>query len=275
MSFDSIARSVGRREILVARTVTGDVTFTSFTGDAALGGGIRLETGVDERGVPLAANAIVLPRSVDFLPASLIVAAQRVLGQAFSVATAPAEALPEGVLFVRRQTVIDRGVELAEAGERIKFGEPSTIVQDLWLGRHEHDSRRRLRSDLRTTKAGKAFLTEVAAILGPDEAARGTFDYQRQFAQAASRSGHLSAIASSASGTPPTLIVTSGSSGRSQPGGWHAPSCLVWRLRSATPAPRRVLRWSYPAIDRPRSAKAPAGSRPRDRRARRRAGRLT
>ncbi len=95
------------------------MTFSSFTGEAAAGGGIQLTTGVDERGVPLAPNAIVLPKSADSLPPNLVTAAQRVLGQAFSIATAPAEALPAGVLFVKRQTVIDRGLDLAQAGERI------------------------------------------------------------------------------------------------------------------------------------------------------------
>src|SRR5262249_14245360 len=92
VTFDTIppGQSVVAKYTLTAQ-LTGEVTFSSFTGDAALGGGIRLETGVDERGVPLSANAIVLPRSVDALPSALVVAAQRVLGQAFSVATAPAE----------------------------------------------------------------------------------------------------------------------------------------------------------------------------------------
>lgn len=144
---------------------TGEVTASSFTGPD---GGIRLVTGVDERGAPLAPNAIVLPSTSDFLPISLITAAQRVLGQAFSIATAPAEALPEGVLFVRRQTVVDRGLELGEAGQRIEFGESvESVVRDLlvdWLGNKGLDPG--FDQILRETEAGAAFLSEVASVIG-------------------------------------------------------------------------------------------------------------
>ena len=143
VQFETIApgQAVTAKYRLLAQR-TGEVTFSSFTGETA--GGIRLTTGIDERGVALAPNAIVLPRSADHLPAALVLAAQRVLGQAFSVATAPAEALPEGVVFVRRQTVIDHGVDLALAGERIAFGESiGRAVQDLlldWLGNDSFDA---------------------------------------------------------------------------------------------------------------------------------------
>ena len=112
---------VGDREVPAEAAADRRRHRSSFTGEAD--GGIRLFTGVGERGVPLAPNAIVLPTSTDALPPSLVAAAQRVLGQAFSIATAPAEALPPDVLFVRRQTVIDRGLELAEAGQRLQFGD--------------------------------------------------------------------------------------------------------------------------------------------------------
>ncbi len=116
---------------------------------------------------------------------------------------------------------------------------------------------------LRTTEAGKAFLTEVAAVLGPDEAARGAFDYQRQFAQAAaSRSGHLSAIASSASGTPPTLTVTSGSSGTvpdAEGGASSIVSGVALALGNAGAAARFAV-VGHPAIDRYTfELRAPAG----------------
>jgi hypothetical protein len=91
-------QSVTAKFSLIAQQ-TGEVTASSFTGDALSGGGIRLTTGVGERGVPLAPNAIVLPKATSNLPASLVAAAQRLLGQAFSIATAPAEALPPDVLF--------------------------------------------------------------------------------------------------------------------------------------------------------------------------------
>ncbi|MGE5243271.1 MAG: Ig-like domain-containing protein [Betaproteobacteria bacterium] len=218
VTFDSIppGQSAVAKYSLRAQ-LTGEVTFASFTGDAALGGGIRLETGVDERGVALSANAIVLPQSTDALPASLVAAAQRVLGQAFSVATAPAEALPDGVLFVKRQTVIDRGIELAEAGERVQFGEPlSRVVQDLlldWLGNASFDEG--FDQILRETDAGSALLSEFAAIVAPQAVGGQALDYQRQFAQTtAARDGHLSAIGAAEGGTAaPTMTITRASGG--------------------------------------------------------------
>ena len=106
-------------------------------------GNFQLRTGVGERGEPLAPNAIVLPKTADALPDDLIFAAQRVLGQAFSIATAPAGALPPDVFFVKRQTVVTRGVELAEAGRRLDFGEPlERVFQDLlldWMGNRVAD----------------------------------------------------------------------------------------------------------------------------------------
>ncbi len=164
VSFETIGagQSATARFRLVSQR-TGSVTASSVTGEA--GGGIRLFTGVDERGVPLAPNAIVLPDSATALPAPLVAAAQRVLGQALSIATAPAEALPPDVAFVKKQTVIDRGRALGEAGQRIRFGDTQArVVRDLlidWLGPDEG-----FEQLLRETEAGGAFLAEAGATLG-------------------------------------------------------------------------------------------------------------
>jgi hypothetical protein len=217
VSFETIApgQAATARFTLIAQK-TGEVTFSSFTGNAAAGGGIQLTTGVDERGVPLAPNAIVLPKSADRLPSSLLLAAQRVLGQAFSIATAPAEALPAGVLYVKRQTVIDHGIELAQAGERIAFGESlSRVIQDLmldWLGNASFDAG--FDQILRSTEAGAAFLTEIATIVQADVAGPAILDYQRELAQTgAGRQAHLSGVAGSAAGVPAPLLTIARASG--------------------------------------------------------------
>jgi hypothetical protein len=218
VSFDTIApgQAATARFTLIAQK-TGEVTFSSFTGNAAAGGGIQLTTGVDERGVPLAPNAIVLPKSADRLPASLLLAAQRVLGQAFSIATAPAEALPAGVLYVKRQTVIDHGVELAQAGERIEFGEPlSRVIQDLmldWLGNASFDAG--FDQILRSTEAGAAFLTEIAAVVQLEATGPSLLDYQRELARtSAGRPAHLSGVVGAPASTPaPLLTITRASGG--------------------------------------------------------------
>ena len=217
---------------------TGEVTFSSVTGDDALGSGIRLFTGVGERGVPLAPNAIVLPTSADALPPALIAAAQRVLGQAFSIATAPADGLPAGVLFVKRQTVIDRGLELAQAGERVQFGEPlGRVLDDLlldWLGNGAFDAG--FDQLLRTTDAGAAFLAQMAALIGPDLQSAGALDYQRGFAQIAAARAlpHLSAIATGpAAGSSPTLTITRADGTVAETGGSTLPGGVVLNAEPA------------------------------------------
>lgn len=226
VTFETLApgQAVTAKFRLVAQK-TGSVTFSSFTGEASSGGGIQLTTGIDERGVALAPNAIVLPKSADQLPASLVTAAQRVLGQAFSIATAPAEALPAGVLFVRRQTVIDRGIDLAQAGERLQFGEPLTrVVQDLlldWLGNTTADAG--FDQILRTTDAGAAFLGEIAAIVQTEAAGASVIAYQGSLANTGSgRNGHLSAAVGGTAGQDAPLLMvsrlTGGATGRSPSG---------------------------------------------------------
>ncbi len=210
VSFESLApgQAVTAKFRLIAQQ-TGEVTASSFTGEAD--GGIRLFTGVGERGVPLAPNAIVLPTTANALPDALVAAAQRVLGQAFSIATAPAEALPPDVLFVKRQTVIDHGLELAEAGQRVLFGDTvETVVRDLhvdWLGARVFDTG--FDQLMRTTDAGRAFLVEVANILGPGFASDPFSAQGALVQQALARSVPITGVARTGNGlVTPELSIT-------------------------------------------------------------------
>ena len=47
----------------------------------------------------------------------------RVLGMAYSVATAPAGALPPEISRVSREQVFQRAIKLAQAGLHVRFGE--------------------------------------------------------------------------------------------------------------------------------------------------------
>ena len=133
------------------------------------------------------------------------------LGQAFSIATAPAEALPPGVLFVKRQTVIDRGLELGLAGERVKFGEPlERVVQDLlldWLGNSVFDAG--FDQLLRTTDAGAEFMQAVAAVFSTGGFPGGVLGFQHSLGElGASRSTpHVSVIASGPAGVERALLT--------------------------------------------------------------------
>ena len=78
---------------------TGAISFSNLTtGDDSVQGRFRLTMGIDERGVALSPDSIGMPDFVNALPTNLISAANRVLGQALSVATAAQ--LPPGVIKV-------------------------------------------------------------------------------------------------------------------------------------------------------------------------------
>ena len=112
---------------------TGAITFSNLTtSDDSLVGRFRLRAGVDERGVALSPDTLVLPNFVDELPADLLAAANRVLGQALSVAKAGQT--PAGVLRVSTAYLKQKAVELAEAGQRVRYGEAlARVLPDLLL----------------------------------------------------------------------------------------------------------------------------------------------
>ncbi|MDJ0785391.1 MAG: carboxypeptidase regulatory-like domain-containing protein [Myxococcota bacterium] len=185
--FDRLApgESETARFELIAQT-TGSVTGFSFTSDPQLRGNVSLRTGVGEREVPLAPDRIVLPPAADALPSELVTAAVRVLGQALSVASAPAGSLPDDVVFLRRSTVSARGTELAEASVRALLGEPlERVVFDLlvdWLGAREPDPG--FDQLLRETRAGQAFLSAVGALVDDGLPASTLLEIQERLLQA-------------------------------------------------------------------------------------------
>src|SRR5262249_24106250 len=114
---------------------TGFVRFANLTGDAGLSGRFDLTLGVDERGVELDANSIGYPDCVAAWPEPLFRAADHVLGQALSVATSAT--LPPGVRKIAPDVVERRVVELAEAAQRLKYGDDAERVYlDLLLDWH-------------------------------------------------------------------------------------------------------------------------------------------
>ncbi len=108
---------------LVAQ-VTGKVTAATLAGDENLSGRFEFKTAVGELGIPLSPDSLVLPTEAKALPKSLRDAALGLLGRAYAVATAPAAALPPDVARFSRQVVIDRAIDVAEAGFRVTLHEP-------------------------------------------------------------------------------------------------------------------------------------------------------
>ncbi|QYZ65331.1 MAG: hypothetical protein OI74_04575 [Gammaproteobacteria bacterium (ex Lamellibrachia satsuma)] len=201
---------------------TGQVTAASFNSEPGVTGRFQITTGVGERGIPLSPNAIVLPDTTRFLPDGLVSAVLRVLGQAYSIANAPSGALPADVAFVRRQTVIDRGRELGEAGQRVAFGEPlADVLQDLlldWLGDRALDNG--FDQLLRQSNAGAALAAEFGAQFAPGVTASSLLDFLDAFArQTVTRDGHLAAVAGLGIGPAPVeLRILDGAGNAAGPG---------------------------------------------------------
>ena len=147
---------------------TGAISFSNLTtSDEASTGVFRLTMGVDERGVALSPDTIALPGYVTNLPPAIRIAADRVLGQGISLATAGI--VPPGVKPVARSTVTRRVLEMAEAGQRLLYGDTmDRVLADLlldWQGGREFQEG--WDQILRETDAGREWR---AAILSGLEA---------------------------------------------------------------------------------------------------------
>ena len=73
--------------------------------------------------MPLSPDTLVLPAAVDELPARVVEAAMRVLGQAWSIANAPSGTLPARRDAHEPQVVTQKALALAEAGLRVSLGQ--------------------------------------------------------------------------------------------------------------------------------------------------------
>lgn len=142
---------------------TGSVYFSNLTtSDDSVKGRLSLFAGVDERGVALSPDSIGYPEWVTALPADLFAAANRVLGQALSVATAGR--LPSHVRRTTTKVVEDRVIELAEAGQRLRYGDdPRRVLADLaldWQGGRKFDAG--FDQIVRETSAGREWRDALA-----------------------------------------------------------------------------------------------------------------
>lgn len=150
---------------------TGAISFSNLTtSDDSLVGRFRLSMAVDERGVALSPDTLVMPEYVDELPEDVVFDATWVLGQALSVQTAGQ--LPGGVTSVHKSTITSRVLELAEAGQRLRYGDtPDRVLVDLfldWQGARTFGPG--FDQILRETRAGASFRARVfEALEGIDE----------------------------------------------------------------------------------------------------------
>jgi hypothetical protein len=199
---------------------TGQVVANYLRFDTQTGttGEMKFTLGVGERGLPLSPDTLVLPSAVDDLPADVVAAAMRVLGQAWSVANAPPATLPRGVTRTSRNVVTQKALALAEAGLRVNLGQKAEeavrdLVFDFYGGSPLDPGFDQL---LRETEAGRDLSRALGARLADAAAAAGgALDYERAVAQlAASGPDFISfAVAGVAGGAPP-VVSLSDSQGR-------------------------------------------------------------
>lgn len=199
---------------------TGQVVANYLRFDTQTGttGEMKFTLGVGERGVPLSPDTLVLPSAVDELPADVVAAAMRVLGQAWSIANAPSATLPPGVTRTSRNVVTQKALALAEAGLRVNLGQKAEeavrdLVFDFYGGSPLDPGFDQL---LRETEAGRDLSRALGARLADAATgAGGPLAYERAVAQlAASGPDFISfAVASGANGAP-LGVALSDSQGR-------------------------------------------------------------
>ena len=213
-------------EFRLRSKTTGKCVATALQTDSdGFSATIELRTGVGELGIPLSASTLTLPRFTELLPKPLVDANVRLLGLAYSLATAPSASVPAGLLAPTRRDVERRAIDLAEAGQRLflqdqrlesleallldQLGNRQVLVEFDALRRRLEKGRASaaalgdlLREDQRDAPAGRGF--SAAALL---HHLGETMSYARPFLAA-------TVISSSPQLDPPILEIR-----RSDPGG--------------------------------------------------------
>lgn len=186
---------------------------------AAATGQVNFTVGVGERGVPLSPDTLVLPAVVDNLPTDVVDAAMRVLGQAWSIAGAPAGTLPPSVIRTTKTGVTHKALALAEAGLRMNLGQTlGDALRDLgvdFYGGSPLDNG--FDQLLRQTDAGRGFAVALgAALSGPALEAGGASSWQRALADVAASGPDLLTftVADDVGSAPADLALTDASGHR-------------------------------------------------------------
>lgn len=212
--------------------ITGEVTGTVFLADKGINGSFVLTTGVGDTGIPLSPDTLVLPKSARNLPKEpdLLFQVVRMLGQAWSVATAPAGKLPLDIERISRSYVFDRAVRVAQAGLHVQFGEQAAdaaadVMMDYLgadmarlnaLSEEEQTQAEAVMKDVsafdtlrRATDAGHDLAEVLGQQLGSSlDEQTDTLALQQHLAERyASRPAHLS-FGAGGEGTPVSLQIT-------------------------------------------------------------------
>ncbi len=226
--------------------VTGEVVASYLRFDTAGGvdvtGRLNFTLGVGERKVTLSPDTLVLPSAVRALPADVVRAAMRVLGQAWSAATA--SSVPPGVERPSTEAVFRKGLSVAEAALRVELGQPlAAALRDLLIDLHGDGLDPGFDQVLRETTAG----ADLDRVLGASLAAAAAADalqYEEDAARvAASGAPFLSAALVGPGGSAPQaeLVVRDGQGRAAGASARELPGAVVAALGASAHAPR--LAW--------------------------------
>ncbi|MEO8379455.1 MAG: carboxypeptidase regulatory-like domain-containing protein [Acidobacteriota bacterium] len=196
---------------------TGQVVATYLNTDTNNGstGTLKFTLGVGERGIPLSPDTLVLPVAVDRLPPTVVAAAMRVLGQAWSISNAPSGTLPRNVIRTSRNVVTEKALALAEAGLRVELGQPvADAVRDLLFDFYGSGAGTTVDAGfdqlLRTTNAGSDLARAIGNALQPTaDLAGGAAAYERTVSRVGASGPAFVAFAfGNAGGAPVTVKLT-------------------------------------------------------------------
>jgi protocatechuate 3,4-dioxygenase beta subunit len=227
-------------------TTSGAVVanYLNFNTNNGTTGTLNFTMGVYPNGTPMSPDTIQLPSSVDNLPSDVVSAAMRVLGQAWSVATAPAGSLPATVIPTSTTIVTKKAQALAEAGLRQTLQEPPAnalrdLAPDFWGGSPVDPGFNQV---LQTTPAGQNF----SSVLGADLAnymllAGGPLPYEQSLSQVLVSGANFLAFAVGSGNTAaPVNVSLTDNSGNllstTTPNG-SIPGGVILSLSNSAPTP--------------------------------------
>ena len=179
--------------------LTGAVTANAFESESVKGR-FNLRTGVGDDGIPLSPDSLILPYT-DGLSADLIDSAVGLLGQAWSVATAPSGALPADVTYITKKHITNRAYDLSEAGLRVLIGDTmAKAIEDMTFDFFGSDKADIGFDELRRRSGQGLKMNYALANIFRDEVLEtGALSFQTGFAEKVSyRPGHISVITSDA-----------------------------------------------------------------------------
>ena len=205
---------------------TGQVVadYLNFDTQDGTTGSLNFTLGIYGNGTPMSPDTLVLPTSVNNLPSDLVDAAMRVLGQAWSVATAPSGTLPAGVTPITTTVVTQKALSFAEAGLRVTLGETTSnslrdVAEDFWSGYGGSPVDPGFDQVLHQTPAGQNFVSVLGADLAqPVAQSGGPLPYELQLSQIGASGPNFVAFAAGSgnSSAPVSLTVTDGAGNQLQ-----------------------------------------------------------